>query len=438
MAKEYDREAPLAEYHYAGDKVIARNMFGLHGRGEKDRYGNLQTKGGLMYYHTDALGTPTGLTDRTGEMTAAYRFDAFGSMFAGVLAPYSSAGLTGKTYDATTGLIDFGARPYDPKTARFTQADTFKGVQEKPLTQNPYAYVGNNPVNNTDPTGHAISYVNLYIDGSFNQIVDLYSPPGTTYFHNTSVAVRPYYEARGYTVGWQNGGVWVTSPPPPGDGDGGNEPPPPPPEPTPEERRDEFNTSAGAVPVSVTAAKSLTPGALSNTVDRINAQAAAVLGQQLASSVALGATGLAKQGAIYAAIKVGLDGIVKLSGGSQRSYAGPWDQAPSLGTNNGAATYSAQWGARFVAKKALEKVIKHLKDPKLLRWFKPYLRPDIYKKLDEYRWDIVYALQPLLKYNELLTSTVVNTVRNTLLNLGVRSSTADTISWIVGKALEWI
>ena len=104
-------------------------------------------------------------------------------MFAGVLAPYSSAGITGKTYDAATGLIDFGARPYDPQIGRFTQTDTFKGVAEKPATQNPYAYVGNNPVNNTDPTGHAIYYVNLYIDGSFSQIVDLYSPPGTTYFH---------------------------------------------------------------------------------------------------------------------------------------------------------------------------------------------------------------------------------------------------------------
>ena len=112
-----------------------------------------------------------------------------------------------------------------------------------------------------------------------------------------------------------------------GGGSGGGGTPPPPPEPTPEERRQEFNSSAGAVPGSATLAKSPTPGALRSIVDRINAQAAAVVSQQMASSVALGATRLAKQGAVYAAIKVGLDGIVKLSGSSQRSYAGPWDQA---------------------------------------------------------------------------------------------------------------
>ena len=190
------------------------------------------------------------------------------------------------------------------------------------------------------------------------------------------------------------------------------------------------------MPGSVTAVKSPTPGALGSIVDRINAQAAAVLSQQLASSVAKDATGLAKQGAVYAAIKIGLDGIVKLSGGSDRSYAGPWDQAPSLGTNNGAATYSVQWGARYVTKKVLEKTIEYLENPRLLKWFKPYLGPEAYNKLNEHRWQIVDALEPLLKYNALLKSTVVNTVRDTLIDLGVRTSTARSISYAVGWLID--
>jgi len=135
--------------------AIARNMFGFHARKDNGRYGNLQTKGGLLYYNYDALGNVTDMTDHLGDTVAQYRFDAFGGMFAGVLAPYSYQGITGKEYDPKSGLMYYNARWYDPKVGRFTQADTFKGFASEPKTQNPYAYVGNNPINNIDPTGHA-------------------------------------------------------------------------------------------------------------------------------------------------------------------------------------------------------------------------------------------------------------------------------------------
>jgi len=48
----------------------------------------------------------------------------------------------------------YNSRWYDPQTGRFTQPDTFKGALHQPMTQHPYAYVGNNPINRLDPTGH--------------------------------------------------------------------------------------------------------------------------------------------------------------------------------------------------------------------------------------------------------------------------------------------
>jgi len=48
----------------------------------------------------------------------------------------------------------YNSRWYDPHVGRFTQPDSFKGFLTQPGTQHPYAYVGNNPINRLDPTGH--------------------------------------------------------------------------------------------------------------------------------------------------------------------------------------------------------------------------------------------------------------------------------------------
>ncbi|MBC7251340.1 MAG: AHH domain-containing protein, partial [Anaerolineae bacterium] len=45
------------------------------------------------------------------------------------------------------------ARWYDPDTGRFLTQDPFPGLAALPTTQHPYVYVGNNPVNLTDPSG---------------------------------------------------------------------------------------------------------------------------------------------------------------------------------------------------------------------------------------------------------------------------------------------
>ena len=135
IIKEYTGNgSPLAEYHMGEDQVIARNMFGQKDRKDQGRYGNLRTRGGLLYYHYDALGSVSDLTDHLGENTVKYRWDAFGGMFAGTLAPYSFKGITGKDHDPKSGLMFYNSRWYDPQTGRFTQPDSFKGIQTQPGT----------------------------------------------------------------------------------------------------------------------------------------------------------------------------------------------------------------------------------------------------------------------------------------------------------------
>ncbi len=154
VLNEYkDRTAPKAAYTYANGQVLARKMFGVKGEGP-DREPGL-ANGGTYYYLTDGLGSVTDLTDQHGEVVRQYRYDSFGGLFTGSVGLYNTTGLTGKTYDAKAGLMDYSARWYDPAVGRFTQRDTFFGWQDLPQSLHRYAYVHNNPVNLIDPTGHS-------------------------------------------------------------------------------------------------------------------------------------------------------------------------------------------------------------------------------------------------------------------------------------------
>ncbi|MEY9861482.1 RHS repeat-associated protein [Catenulispora sp. GAS73] len=58
----------------------------------------------------------------------------------------------GMTTDTSTGLVDIGARKYDPNTGRFISADpVFQ--PNNPQAVGGYAYAGNDPVGASDPTG---------------------------------------------------------------------------------------------------------------------------------------------------------------------------------------------------------------------------------------------------------------------------------------------
>jgi RHS repeat-associated protein len=61
--------------------------------------------------------------------------------------------------DGGTGLMYYGARYYDPEVGRFAAADTIVPNPGNPQDLNRYAYVSNNPVNGTDPSGHDDSRV---------------------------------------------------------------------------------------------------------------------------------------------------------------------------------------------------------------------------------------------------------------------------------------
>jgi RHS repeat-associated protein len=100
------------------------------------------------YLVTDAIGSVRGIVSSSGALTATTSYDAWGNpQTAGGLTAYTPFGYAG-AYADPTGLLYMISRYYDPQTGQFMSVDP-----DLSDTQEPYAYAGGNPVDNTDPNG---------------------------------------------------------------------------------------------------------------------------------------------------------------------------------------------------------------------------------------------------------------------------------------------
>jgi RHS repeat-associated protein len=112
-----------------------------------------------FYYHQDGKTNVTALTNTSGGLVQSITYDAYGRPSFGqntVANPYLFAG---RRYDPETGLYYFRARFYDPARGRFLQRDPIGLWTDKTNLGNGYTYVGNNPLNWTDPLGLRIRIV---------------------------------------------------------------------------------------------------------------------------------------------------------------------------------------------------------------------------------------------------------------------------------------
>lgn len=85
-------------------------------------------------------------------------YEPYGKLLAQTGLSGTTYGFTGEQYDALTSLVYLRARYYNPSLKLFMSRDPFPGWMTVPATQHPYGYVGNNPVNRTDPSGNCFFF----------------------------------------------------------------------------------------------------------------------------------------------------------------------------------------------------------------------------------------------------------------------------------------
>jgi RHS repeat-associated protein len=136
----------------------------------------------VSYLHGDHLGSISVTTTASGTAEPRQEFDPWGTVRSGGVTT-TTRNYTGQILD-DTGLLFYNARYYDPAIGRFISADTIVPGSNpltvwpsdavagrvwrtqgsglvNPQNLNRYTYVQNNPLGNTDPTGHCTVAVGI-------------------------------------------------------------------------------------------------------------------------------------------------------------------------------------------------------------------------------------------------------------------------------------
>jgi RHS repeat-associated protein len=141
----YDHENVIEETNAAG-AAVARYA----GTQNTDEALAMLRSGTTSYCEADGLDSVTSLSNAAGALAQTYTFDSFGNQTASSGSLTNPFQFTGREFDPESNLYYNRARYYDTQAGRF--------ISEDPLGfggngTNFYAYAGNDPIDNVDPSG---------------------------------------------------------------------------------------------------------------------------------------------------------------------------------------------------------------------------------------------------------------------------------------------
>lgn len=134
------------------------------------------------YFHHDHLGSIAVVTDENGAVTERLAYDPWGkrrfiNSTAGmpdkldaIVGQKTDRGFTLHEHLDEIGIIHMNGRVYDPLIGRFMSADPYVQAPENLQSYNRYAYVINNPLTLTDPSGYFWGWIVAAIAEVFHQV----------------------------------------------------------------------------------------------------------------------------------------------------------------------------------------------------------------------------------------------------------------------------
>ena len=161
--RHLESERGDVEYIYDADAVVEERISTSNdpplGRTTRYHYGQellaIAENAGIRYFHQDALGSTSALSDDAGVDIVDYKHDPYGNVRSVDGDDTDNRQTyTGQEYDERTALYYFGARYYDPVSARFITQDSHLGEPGTPASLHRYLYAYSNPLSYVDPTGH--------------------------------------------------------------------------------------------------------------------------------------------------------------------------------------------------------------------------------------------------------------------------------------------
>ena len=151
-------------YQYMGSLIYAKSGSTLTLESARFAHGYIAPQDGQVYYHTtDHLGSVRAITNMQGSVVERNGYYPFGSETAlGSSYPKlldNRMKFNGKEVQTTgnLGLLDYGARMYDPAIGRWTAQDP---LSEKYYSYSPYGYCVNSPSNTIDVEGNLVIFIN--------------------------------------------------------------------------------------------------------------------------------------------------------------------------------------------------------------------------------------------------------------------------------------
>jgi RHS repeat-associated protein len=125
----------VEDYLYLGQRLVAQSG-----------------TAGTLYLHTDVQGSPVHTTNSARAIVSSTTYEPYGNTAAGTVP--TTVGYTGHVNDPELGLTYMQARYYDPIAARFLSVDPVVTDTASGRGFGRYAYVGDDPMDKTDPTGN--------------------------------------------------------------------------------------------------------------------------------------------------------------------------------------------------------------------------------------------------------------------------------------------